>query len=248
METKYIVEIILVLIVAGVSVFVIFGPGGMIKGIGSDREMCRVSVVAKWASRHVAAEDLFDLECKSRIITIDKSMLSGASNQDEEIKRIIANEMYDCWYQFNRGQFDFENMFSTAWSGPKNVCAVCADIRFDSGVSSAHPVVDGFNSWIIDNKVPGKDYTYYDYLTNENAEDAKNEFKAATTDTIDTTKAYQVVFSIIEGNPNGGTLLRTFLNSGVIGVIRNVIKANELSSSVLMIPIENTPDYCRNFY
>jgi hypothetical protein len=45
MEDKQIVEIILILVAAGVIAFVIFN--GMLK-TDSDKEMCRASVIAKW--------------------------------------------------------------------------------------------------------------------------------------------------------------------------------------------------------
>jgi hypothetical protein len=199
MEDKQIVEIILILVAAGVIAFVIFN--GMLK-TDSDKEMCRASVVAKWMAKRVGSEDIFQLNCKSHITKITEATLLGARKPEDEIKKIIATEMYDCWYMFNRGQFDFENMFKTALTGPKQICVVCADISFDSKVSDKYKTVTGFNTWTIDNNVPGKDYSYYDYLTNNGGEDIKNDVKATAlpADSIDTTKEYQVVFAVVEGS------------------------------------------------
>lgn len=59
---------------------------------------------------------------------------SSASREDkiernnqrvELVKRVIANEMYDCWDQFGQGKLPF-------WTGGERRCIICSEITFES--------------------------------------------------------------------------------------------------------------------
>ncbi|MCX6711313.1 MAG: hypothetical protein NTZ02_04485, partial [Candidatus Woesearchaeota archaeon] len=146
MEEKVIVEIILILLSAGVIAYVILGPGSGIAS-SSDREVCRASVVAKWATTHIMADSIFQLNCKSHITSITAASLpKSQADAENQIKKQIANEMYDCWYEFNRGQFRLDSLLTIAKSGgSKGLCVVCADITFDKALSENYPIITGFN-------------------------------------------------------------------------------------------------------
>ncbi|PIU30368.1 hypothetical protein COT07_01060 [Candidatus Woesearchaeota archaeon CG07_land_8_20_14_0_80_44_23] len=255
MEEKVIVEIILILISAGVIAYVILGPGSGIAS-SSDREVCRASVVAKWAATKIPlADDIFQLNCKSHLTAIKGDSLPKSSSAAEDyIKRQVANEMYDCWYEFNRGQLKLDSVLtvlkSSSFWGSKKVCIVCADITFDKSVSENYPIITGFNNWTINNTVPEQDYTYYDYFTNNLGEDVKEQVKArpVTEDEINTSRDYQVVFYVHEGTqtwlPNAIGMI-----FGPAGVqIAQLTQSGKYTPALLMIPVENTPEYCKTFY
>jgi hypothetical protein len=255
MEEKVIVEIILILLSAGVIAYVLLGPGSGIAS-SSDREVCRASVVAKWATTHVMADSIFQLNCKSHLTAIKGDSLPKSQIAAEDyIKKQIANEMYDCWYEFNMGQFKLDSILtvlksSNSW-GSKQLCIVCADITFDKALSENYPIITGFNNWTINNTVPGQDYTYYDYFTNNLGEDVKDQVKArpVTEDEINTSKDYQVLFYVLEGAQSKWSGAIGFLLGGPLGMkLGQITQTGKYTPALLMIPVEETPEYCKVFY
>ncbi|MFH1399606.1 MAG: hypothetical protein ABIG95_05850 [Candidatus Woesearchaeota archaeon] len=90
--------------------------------------------------------------------------LKVGSNDPEEIKKTIADEMVGCWNQYGEGNIE---LFDTK---DNNYCVVCSRIEFERDVE-----INRFVPFLISNKVPfekfdisedkmGQRSTYYDYL------------------------------------------------------------------------------------
>jgi len=141
----------------------------------SDRENCRLSVIARSQTKILKTESELALNCHTNIIDIKKDGIyrdgnidvafkrgETVSDTEYKVKKYIANQMYDCWYQFNEGQSD-------PWGdwhlGTIRHCVICADINFDPEFNEKISKIIGFGEFI--NEEPysrtSKD-TYADYL------------------------------------------------------------------------------------
>ncbi|MCX6709847.1 MAG: hypothetical protein NTV63_02725 [Candidatus Woesearchaeota archaeon] len=206
METKVIIGLILLLLVF-FSIAVWFANSvAYTKGV-SDKEICRMSVIAKWAGKKASfylTDGIIDLKCNTQIIEINRdSVLKNGkeietmkeitdSGTEEKIKRIVANEMYDCWYQFSRGQFDFTQ---AGIMRNANICVVCSEITFSKEIIKEVPLISDFTAWLSQNNVLGAKESYLDYFMNKAPElnqELKTDFKIDNE--IRTEKTYQVIF------------------------------------------------------
>jgi hypothetical protein len=120
-------------------------------------------------------------QCETNHIEVKK-------DDEEEIKEILADEMYYCWDQFGEGKKDF----ISEWRD-KRWCFICSRIDYDSGVQSDFPTINNFDLYLRDNEFPyfssNKSISFYEYLFEENNVPGINrDFK------IDTGKTSYVVF------------------------------------------------------
>lgn len=241
METKELVGIILLLIIAFVFALILSKMIGYSYSAG-DREACRMSVLAKWAGKKVSfgtVSNIFDLNCKTQQveITTDSIVKNDKKVEDlkdlkedqlqEKVERAIANEMYDCWYEFNRGQFDYtrEGFQEIERDIRAHVCVVCSDVSFDEGIRKNLPEINGFTQWLSENKPEGTDVTYYDYFTNNmgNIKEDLQNLNMNAADSVKTEESYQVIFMVDKGTTTGGFLLSGTIAGGIGGIIGGAI-------------------------
>ncbi|MEK6837277.1 MAG: hypothetical protein AABX69_01380, partial [Nanoarchaeota archaeon] len=128
------------------------------KGVGeaSDKAAvvtaCKASVDRN-ARLHIGGIDFpTRINCPAREIKITKA---GSPEANEKANRIIADAMYDCWYQYGEGRL---NLFS----GEGTFCSVCNFAKIDT----KEPVT-GLPDFLLRTPMPNdrEGRTYYTYLS-----------------------------------------------------------------------------------
>ncbi len=103
----------------------------------SEKQICQNSIQVKDKTSFFS-----EIDCKTNYICISggdscnnfnaktniKIDLSAKDGGKEQIMKVIADEMADCWWMFGEGKKDYVD-----WSlGGEIVCATCVEIAFDS--------------------------------------------------------------------------------------------------------------------
>ena len=110
----------------------------------SEIEKCRSSIERNAKLRIGKLNLGAETECNTRHRKI--------KNWDEErAKQELARQLYLCWRESGRGRL---NLFDE----PDVYCRICSQIDIE-GVTVA-----GFKDYLLDNKIPGKQISYYEYL------------------------------------------------------------------------------------
>ncbi len=152
----------------------------------ADRELCRTSVLAKLGGNLASfglSESSITLQCytqqvqvrsdgiyksgkKTKMVKIQDFPESyGGGSEDLKNRKIelvqlaIANEMYDCWYQF------YEGKLAIFTDGER--CVVCSEISFEEDWIDPEKRLDSFGNFdmfLMTTKIPGSKQTYADYF------------------------------------------------------------------------------------
>jgi hypothetical protein len=176
MTTQQIVMLVILLTSFAVLLFFILGLN--IPDI-SQKEICQSSV-------QLAGKESFfgKIDCKTDYICISgggeckdftakttkKVDLNDKENIENNVMRILADEMVDCWWMFGEGKVNYANKDAT----DKIVCAVCAEIAFDEKLREKVSLIpyDKFKNF-LKTTIKNKDtkQTYFDYLEGNFARD-----------------------------------------------------------------------------
>jgi len=174
---------IAVLVGAGILIWATISIANTISD-SSDREICRDSVLLRERSKVLEHPVLGELKCKTENVQID-------STDEDEINRIFAEEMYDCWYQFGEGEKDFLSDYNFA--GGDNWCFVCSTIDFSEKTKDSISVVDDLDDYLASERVPfAGEVTFFEYFFGEGSylEDGSSFLDIDTSD-----KKYVVFFA-----------------------------------------------------
>jgi len=137
------------------------------------KDLCRVSVLSKSKTKAFGVEGGSYLNCPANYIEINKDgiffndekdvNLKGKTKQEKEeiIKRFLANQLYDCWYQFGEGKIDFLGDWDVGIWGDKR-CFPCAKIELKDNFLTAFTYGD-FEQYLRDT-IYFKKSTYGDYM------------------------------------------------------------------------------------
>jgi hypothetical protein len=186
---------LIILLLTGAILF--FFLGGLPWKQTVDREACYQSVVQRsYSIAGIQPGQVLPLRCKTEEIII-------SSTDEEQIKRDIANAMYDCWWMLGQGKLDFfqEDYLQSisipeiAGGGVESSCIICSIIKFDESTKEAVKEVDLLD-YIKSTKVPTKDYTYFDFFTDQAEVDLATGLEAPT---IKTDQDYSIIFMGIRG-------------------------------------------------
>ncbi len=143
------------------------------------KEICHNSVILKGKSLFPAG---VSLDCHTEYICISKTnKCDKIDNPDEiivveekeEVYKVIADKMADCWWMFGEGTINYAGSEKV----PDFYCSICNQIYFDSSVKEIFDGSDTFSQkklydYIVANKVPGKDIEYDEYLYGLNFSDS----------------------------------------------------------------------------
>lgn len=170
----------------------------------SDKELCMLSVQAKYAAGAVKGKEaLINLQCYTQTLEIKRDgiyksgkkrkpkLIDEFSGDDdytriEKVQEAIANEMFDCWDQFHEGKLP---MFYEK----EKRCVICADIVFHSDWLDSGGDKYVIIGWFLNNyEIPGRDIKYSTFFGG----------RFDSNFTIDPTQKTQVVFKGLEG-PEG---------------------------------------------
>lgn len=221
MET--IVKAIPVLVIAGILFYVIYLIFSA-SGSAVDREVCRDWVLLKAQSK-ILGKPLVgeNSPCKTEIIEIKKT-------DEYEIKQDIANEMYDCWYQFGEGKKDF--LSDWEWFKGDNWCFICSKIDFSEKVQNEIPEVIDFSDFLATESMPlHGEKTFFEYFYDAGEEISVDDFPV----NLDTSDPLYVVFfadkKASTANYIRGTIPTLALPIGacVVSVVAAVVSGGTLS-------------------
>lgn len=164
-ESSTLVAIIIIIIGFAILLiwFSFFKPTDII-----DKETCRQSVTLRNIPLIGTPQHLAPLKCKTQQITIEKNQYKT----DDSIRQKIANEMYDCWWQFGEGNmnpFTATSLQLASLAGGKMACGICSIITFDDKLKKEGQQGKTFDivDYMQNNNVPTKDITYLEYFTQE---------------------------------------------------------------------------------
>ncbi|HIH17484.1 MAG TPA: hypothetical protein HA282_05575 [Nanoarchaeota archaeon] len=151
-----------------------------------DKEACKESVVKRglWGINQLPDDVKPELQCKTQPIGVK-------TTNEEEIKKTVANAMYDCWDMLGRGKVDFlDTGESFGLSNAKSSCLICSTIKF-SGAIQKSPKTISLGSYLKETKIPQKKITYLEYFTDQEGADISSGFQISP---IRTDQDYAVVF------------------------------------------------------
>ncbi|MDP2750189.1 MAG: hypothetical protein Q8O89_05130 [Nanoarchaeota archaeon] len=184
----------ILIIIAGIILIIIAGYVIFAGRQTSDTETCRMSAQAATTLRpSKQLKQMIELECETDFIIVNGSKITKDGKKitditegraQDQAKRVIANEMYDCWYQLGAGDYDLFGNFE----GGDVQCLVCSYIDFDQSYNKQYGNLEDFNEF-LDKKIPGKDISYARYLSKNGLE--KGQIPKVD---IDTTQSYGVIF------------------------------------------------------
>ena len=198
---KSLVGIIIVIITAAI-IILFMSPFSSIFSETTDKETCRTSVnlragIIEQGFLAEAVAKLPPLKCKTEYKCLSKEGNCEGNYEkikvkdDDEIKKEISGLMYECWDMLGRG----ERPFIGSWEGGllKNdkVCVICSVIDFDSSIKSQKEI-GGLSEYMYRTMVPGKNFTYLQFISNKN----DPEFISESEDKTSTEKKHSIVFII----------------------------------------------------
>lgn len=114
-------------------------------------------------------------------------------NTQEEIYRVLAEEMANCWWMFGEGKIDY---IGKDWFKRDNYCSICSQIGFDNSIKEISGIdeelnKDLFYDYLAKTPVPNKEINYAEYFFRTND---LNRLKAQR----------------LQGEDGGTTVARTF--------------------------------------
>ncbi len=209
----------IVIIIAGIILIAFFAYLMIMSKSVSDTEKCRMSALAKWKSRIMGQESPVDLRCKTDFLMVydgrvekDGKVIQKLDTRlgNDQINRVIANEMYDCWYQLGAGNYD-------VLGGGSSKCVVCAYVDFDESFRTDNARLSGLNE-MLTKKIPGHNISYIDYMSKGAI---SNEEIKGTEINLDTSKSYVVTYIPISSKGQAGDFISVYNSNSCKG---NAIK------------------------
>ena len=189
----------IIIIVSFIILAVVVGKiSGLIPGTIT-KETCHDSVVLRGIEiGNVApAKSLASLKCQTeyKCLSMGGTCPRGYSvvsvSSQEDIKRELANSMYDCWWEMGEGKIDVFSNLGYNWN---QVCSMCSIVTFDDKVQKSYQNISGLGEWMIRNQVPGINRTYWQYLTNS---PAIYNYSVFSNEQYSTNQQYAVSFSFL---------------------------------------------------
>ena len=147
------------------------------------KESCRASILSK--STLAGRND--PLKCPTQKIVIDET-------NGEKVKEEVAGLLYDAWDITGQGEIDFWDRLES-----RNVaivddtqCLIFTTFTFSEDVKKQVTIpFDNFDKYLIENKIPGREESYMDYLNKEIEEGTSSFYMEKSS--LDPTKSYSIV-------------------------------------------------------
>jgi hypothetical protein len=151
---------ILTLLAAGVIVFIIY-PLFWDTAHAIDRSKCKIQV-------DLHSTKVLEGKLPGGLDQCETNYVEVNEDDEEEIKKILADEMYYCWDQFGEGEKDF----ISEWRN-KRWCFICSRIDYDMSVQSDFPTISDFDLYLRDHEFPyfasNRSISFYEYLLEDGA-------------------------------------------------------------------------------
>ena len=152
-------------IIGGIILYSVFIYGFLpfISGSGS-KEACK-----NWANLQSTPilKDIntFESSCITTQETIKKA------KEKKEVYKILADNMYDCWDMYGRGEADFYKSFD--FGKADKYCRICSEIKIDPDLKESlrEVDIDEFEKYLNNEKIPRHRETYSEFfLKTQNAQ------------------------------------------------------------------------------
>jgi hypothetical protein len=173
----------------------------------TNKEICHNSVLLSQKT----ALGLGHLDCKTNYVcisggekcdeinpTITIKINLNDKNAKNEIMKVIADEMVDCWWMFGEGKIDYIKSSSS-----ETHCATCSVIKFDKKIQQKFSNIDYMEFYKFLNSPKDDTQTYLKYLYNINdVYEFVNKFDKAKQNSLkqfSTTEKYLILTGIKEG-------------------------------------------------
>ncbi len=256
-------NLLIILIIA----IILFGfakelSDGLIKQ--TNKEICKLSVLKKAQFKILKAgmESDSPLECHTNYIDITEKGIYISDNKkdkdldvkfkgktkeesNEVIKRYLANQLYDCWYQFGEGKIDFLGEIDF---GKSNVrCFPCANIRFEEPFLNSFTYSD-WEKYLDETDTPLGKSSYKKFLNYKDTGVYSDEYKGKPLNTE--AGGYMSIYFIAEKRQSekASDLSRIiFFASPVTSWIISGVKT-EIISTAIMIDPEYLTGICSSLY
>ena len=172
-----------------------------------DKQTCHESVILRASVPSLIDKKIIEppLQCKTDKICIsDKLIGKGDCDDDfagesyrtirirgdleekkEEIMRVYADALADCWWMMGEGKIDIFSREPTLEEFETR-CVICARIAIEKNLKQEITQINDFSKFLEQNKVPGKSLTYLQFLT------ASQRVK------FDTTSNFEVIIPSIQ--------------------------------------------------
>jgi len=162
---NYLLPAIMAVLVLGISFFFIFNE--YFTGEGSDREVCKESIIVrgaipevKKAGAAVSFKEEFPLKCKTKVIEVTKDDIT-----DKKVEGIIGDALAECWFLFGSGDL---NVFPADFYGDNSICIPCARIHLTEDAKKAVEEgkidIEGLLNDVNLFELGGKKTSYLNYL------------------------------------------------------------------------------------
>ncbi len=143
-------------------------------------QTCKFSVLQK-AKFIIGKIDVgnFELKCPTAKVNLLDSKDDKVKREknifvkdQEDVKRAVANEMYDCWSKFGEGKVLFVSGFHISQQAE---CYMCSNILFGKNAAANTKIgneIRNFDEYLAKEKVPARNVTYWEYFTGSIRTDA----------------------------------------------------------------------------
>ena len=151
----------IILVVLGAAIIVLFiGRYTPLYGEVFDTETCRGSVAVKATieSSTIIAKGIgtTKLACRTKDVCISSGgkCPTGSKKEsianEEDIKKEIANLMYECWFQFGEGELNFagDKTFK------EQICGICSRIKFSEDAQKDFKFISDMGKYLSENHTP----------------------------------------------------------------------------------------------
>ena len=199
----WLITIILLVIGFGILLIFLYNMQGVSQ---ADTEVCHQSVIFR-ATVPSLAQNYIPLKCKTNKICITSGLFAGKCSEFEgetgittvkvsslsQIEKVYAEQILSCWSMMGEGKISIFTQYFAENTGIGSVypsCIICSRIALD-GVSLQKSKLNlsqiNIEAYMMTNKVPGQELTYFEYMAGENGKYAINNNPVKIPDLIETT-------------------------------------------------------------
>jgi len=183
MTSGWLITIILLVIGFGILLIFLYNMQGVTQ---VDNEVCHQSVIFR-ATAPSIVQSYIPLKCKTNKVCITSGLFAGECSEFEgekgittikvsslsQIEKVYAEQILSCWSTMGEGKVSLFNQYIATDLGLGKVypsCVICSRVALDKEkLIKAKLNISNINveSYMMINKVPEKELTYFEYMAGE---------------------------------------------------------------------------------
>jgi len=254
-----------------------------------NEEVCHQSVIYRATAPTVGGINQYiPLKCQTQKFCITTGLIGGECEEfkntegvarvkvssgvdgKRQIEKFMTQEMIDCWSMMGEGKVEVfgDWLADYAIKGIGSSCVVCSRIAFDkTSLDEAKVPYKEINvlTYMRTHKVPGKEYTYFDYLSSQNGKMSFNnlqqeafpvvpieevykdgkfvipeqtDFRQATLPTSKDQEINELGIMFMQvSSPSGTDVLKNYLQAMELNAVGSFILAPRLTVLALKSPV-----------